>query len=113
MVMDILFPDGVPADLREYGLVMPQAVRDSLIAKQDAANITLHRVQPVALINGQWALNADVLSEAHPNGLFNRVELLDAGNVAQVVTMPWSDVLALLPQSDPDDLPAPDPDALP
>jgi len=106
-MMDVLgyfFPDGLPDDLKQYGLAMPEAVRDSLIAKQDAAKITLHRVQPVALINGQWALNADVLSEAHPNGLFNRVELLDAGNVAQVAAMPWADVLALLPQPDPDAL---------
>ena len=43
MIADILFPDGVPADLTQHGLVMSREIRDSLIAKQDAAGITKHR----------------------------------------------------------------------
>jgi hypothetical protein len=97
-LIDVFFPDGAPDDLREYGLVMPEAVRNSLIQKQDEANITRHRVSPVALTNGDWALNADVLSEAHEGGLFCHVELLDPENIAQVQVMPWADVLDMLPE---------------
>ena len=95
-VADALFPSGVPADLREWGLVMPQAVRDSLVAKQDALGLK-HRVAPVALTDGRWALNADVLTEAHSSGLFSHVDQIEADNLSQVVVEPWADVLALLP----------------
>jgi hypothetical protein len=97
-LITIFFPDGAPDDLKQWGLVMPEVVRNSLIQKQDEANITLHRVNPVALTNGQWALNADVLSEAHEGGLFCHVELLDETNIAQVQVMPWADVLDMLPE---------------
>jgi hypothetical protein len=104
-LVDVFFPEGPPDDLRQWGLVMPQSVRDSLIQKQDEANITLHRVNPVALTNGDWALNADVLSEAREGGLFCHVELLNPDNIAQVQVMPWADVLALLPEPEIDDFP--------
>lgn len=95
-----LFPDGLPADLRAWGLVMPGPVRDSLIAKQDAAGLHSHRVAPVALSDGRWAVCADVLTEAHEAGLFSRVDLLDPAAVALVEVIPWPEVLALLPVAD-------------
>jgi len=101
-LVDVFFPEGPPDDLRQWGLVMPEAVRGTLILKQDTANLHLHRVNPVALTNGQWALNADVLSEAHEGGLFCHVELLDPDNIAQVQVTPWADVLDMLPEPDPD-----------
>jgi hypothetical protein len=85
---------------------MPQAVRDSLMAKQDEHNINRHRVNPVALTDGRWALNADVLTEAHQNGLFAHVDLIDPDALAQVVAEPWADVLALLPVAGDDGLAA-------
>ena len=100
MIVEVLFSEGVPDYLREYGLVMPAAVRDSLVAKQDALNLQ-HRVAPVALTDGRYALNADVLTEAHTDGLFNHIDQIDPDNLAQVVTMPWADVLVLLPEPDP------------
>lgn len=99
MIAETLFPNGIPDDLTAYGLVMPVAVRDSLVAKQDALNLQ-HRVSPVALTDGRYALNADVLTEAHPDGLFNRIDQIDSDNLAQVITMPWDEVLALLPEPD-------------
>lgn len=103
MIAEILFPEGVPADLKTYGLVMPASVRDSLVAKQDALGLK-HRVNPVALTDGRYALNADVLTEARTDGLFNHIDQIDPDNLAQVTTMPWADVLALLPQPDPEDM---------
>lgn len=104
MIADALFPNGVPDDLRQYGLVMPSAVRDSLVTKQEALDLR-HRVGPVALTDGRYALNADVLTEAHINGRFHHIDQIDPDNLAQVVTMPWADVLALLPEPDPEMLP--------
>jgi hypothetical protein len=95
-VTDTLFPDGIPADLREWGLVMPQIVRDSLIARQDAHGNPLHRLAPVPLTDGRWALNADVLTEAHEGGLFGPASVLDPQAVALVEVLPWDQVLTLL-----------------
>jgi hypothetical protein len=89
-----------PANLRDFGLVMTAATRAALIKKQDDAGITLHRVSPVALTDGRFALNADVLSEAHPGGLFIAPLIADA-DAAEV--LPWPDVLALLPAPVADD----------
>jgi len=97
IIATTLFPEGVPSDLRQYGLVMPQSVRDSLIAKQDALDLQ-HRVNPIVLTDGRWALNADVLTEAHEGGLFCHVDQIDPDNLAQVTVEPWGDLLALLPE---------------
>ena len=104
MIADALFPNGVPADLRQYGLVMPAAVRNSLVTKQESLNLQ-HRVNPVALTDGSYALNADVLTEARTDGLFNHIDQIDPDNLAHVVTMPWADVLALMPEPDPEMFP--------
>jgi hypothetical protein len=100
-LIDFFFPDGAPDDLKAFGLVMPEAVRDSLIAVQDAAGNPRHRLSPVALTDGRWALNADVLTEARPDGLFGPVTALNPDNVALVQVLPWDDVLTLLPQPEP------------
>ena len=97
------FPEGAPADLRDYGLVMPEAVRDSLIAVQDDHGNPRHRLAPVALTDGRYALSCDVLTEAREDGLFGPVTALDPANIAQCVTMPWPDVLALLPKGQDDE----------
>jgi hypothetical protein len=102
-VTDTLFPDGIPADLRAWGLVMPQIVRDSLIARQDAHGSPLHRLAPVPLTDGRWALNADVLTEAHEGGLFGPASVLDQQAVALVEVLPWAEVLALRPPPAPDE----------
>lgn len=104
MIAEVLFPEGVPDDLRQYGLVMPKTVRDSLVDKQDALNLQ-HRVNPVALADGRYALNADVLTEAKTDGLFNHIDQIDPDNLAQVVTMPLAAVFALLPEPDPEMFP--------
>lgn len=103
-MIELFFSNGLPDDLKAYGLVMPEAVRDSLIQKQDEHGNPRHRLSPVQLTDGRWALSADVLAEATPSGIFGSVEFLDEQNIAQVEVTPWPNVLALLPQPDPMDL---------
>jgi hypothetical protein len=95
-LIQTFFP--TPVDLKQYGLVMPDHVRASLIAKQDAANITQHRIAPVALSDGRYAINADVLTEAHVTGLFNGVNLFDSDAVDEIEILSWSAILDLLPK---------------
>lgn len=99
MITETLFPAGTPNDLHTYGLVMPQAVRDSLVYKQKVLGLQ-HQVAPVALTDGRWALNARVLTEARPDGRFNHIDQIDPDNLAQVVVIPWGDVLSLLPEAE-------------
>lgn len=94
-----LFPAGVPDDLRAWGLVMPAEAAAALVAAQDAAGFRRHRVEPVPLTDGRCALCADVLTEAHPGGLFPAVRLVDAAALATVAVLPWRDVLALMPDA--------------
>jgi hypothetical protein len=89
-----------PANLRDFGLVMTADACAALVKAQDDAGITRHRVAPVALVDGRYAVNADVLSEAHPGGLFIAPLIADA-DAAEV--LPWPDVLALLPAPADDD----------
>jgi hypothetical protein len=95
-LIQTFFP--TPVDLKQYGLVMLANVRDSLVAKQDAANITQHRIAPVALEDGRYAVNADVLTEAHATGLFNGVNLFDSDAVDEIEILSWSAILDLLPK---------------
>jgi hypothetical protein len=95
-LIQTFFP--TPVDLKQYGLVMSADVRDSLVSKQDAANITQHRIAPVALEDGRYAVNADVLTESHATGIFNGVNLFNEDAVAEIQVMLWSDILDLLPK---------------
>lgn len=99
-MIEILFPDGVPDNLKAYGLVMPEAVRSSLILLQNEHGSARHRLSPVALTDGRWALNADILTEVYPSGLFGDANLINEDKVRLVQVLPWADVEALLPVSD-------------
>lgn len=96
-IVNDLFPDGLPADLKAWGIVMPQAARDTLVALHDAQGWHLHRVTPVPLTDGRWSLSADVLSEAHPSGLFSGIALITPEMLNGVEILPWSEILTLLP----------------
>lgn len=87
----------LPPTVAEYGLVMPQSVRDSLLAVQEQYGQSQHRLAPRALTDGRWALKADALTEAREDGVFGCVEYLDPENVALVDVVPWPEVAALLP----------------
>ena len=97
MISEILFPEGVPENLKAWAIVLPDALRTELIQMQDALGAARNRANPVPLTDGRWMLCADILEEARPGGLLPEIGWITPEQVAQCVVMPWSEALALLP----------------
>ena len=95
-----LFPNGLPADLRAYGIVMPAELREALMQYQQQIGAHRNFVSPVALTDGRYAINCDILSETHPSGIFPDVAWITDDMLEACVVMPWGDVVALLPVSE-------------
>jgi hypothetical protein len=91
------------ADAKQYALVFDQDAHDALIAAQAQRPDSHYRAAPVQLADGRWMLCADLLTEISPGGLYaDGFALLPPDLFALVAVMPWTDAVALLPQSEPE-----------
>jgi hypothetical protein len=103
MNVSILFPDSLPDNLRDYGIVMPDELRDILIEYQQSIGAYRHFVSPVLLADGRYAINADILTETHERGIFKDVGWITEEMLSQCVVIPWDRLIRLLPPSDGDE----------
>ena len=91
-----LFPDGLPADLKAYGIVMPAELRDALMQYQHQIGAHRHFVSPVKLKDERYAINCDVLSETHEAGIFRDVAWITDEMLAACEVIPWPEVVEMI-----------------
>jgi hypothetical protein len=82
-------------DARAHALLLPQEVRDALLAAQPQG--LSHQVRPVAVTGWPpFGIGADVLLERW--GLFKPIfDAVDPGLAAQVLVVSWADFVSRLP----------------
>jgi hypothetical protein len=89
-------------EAKSFGLVLPQAAYDAILAAQAQRPDACHRAAPVATTDGRWILCADLLREVGPGGLYHDgFELLPPALFASVTVIPWDEAVALLPVAEP------------
>jgi len=103
MNVSILFPNGLPDNLSEHGIVMPAELRDVLMQYQHSIGAHRHFVSPVLLSDGRYGINADILTETHESGIFKDVGWITEEMLSQCVVIPWDRLIRLLPPSDGDE----------
>jgi hypothetical protein len=87
---------------KDYGLVLPQAAYDAILAAQQQRPNARHRAAPVATADGRWVLCADLLREIGPGGLYHDgFELLPQQLFTSVEVVSWDEAVALLPVPEP------------
>ena len=82
-----------------WGLVFDTALADRL-ADVQAENPSQHYARPTLLANGSYLLGGDLLSEVGPGGLYaTGFAQLDANRFSEILVVPWSEAVAMLPPS--------------
>jgi hypothetical protein len=94
------FPNGIPENIKDYGIIMPIHIRTELVEMQDQIGNNRHRVSPVELVDGNFAINADVLTETNQGGLWSNISWITEEQLSECSLVPWNDVLELLPKPD-------------
>ena len=80
-----------------WGLVFNAALADRL-AEAQAENPSQHYARPTLLANGSYLLGGDLLSEVGPGGLYaGGFAQLDSSRFGEIVVVPWSEAVAMLP----------------
>jgi hypothetical protein len=59
-------------DMKPLGIYMSTELCDLLLQHQASLGDIQHRISPVQLLNGDWFLCADVLTEIGEKGIFKR-----------------------------------------
>ena len=82
-----------------WGLVFNAALAERLSEVQ-AENPSQHYARPTLLSNGSYLLGGDLLSEVGPGGLYAAgFAQLDASRFSEILVVPWSEAVAMLPPS--------------
>jgi hypothetical protein len=103
MTLDQYLGAGLPTyeQSKDYALLMPDSLKATLDAAQEAAPNARHRVVPFQLSSGMWMLRAAMLTEVGEGGLFaSGFAHLDPQLFSQVEVVPMAEALALLPQAE-------------
>ena len=81
-----------------YALLFGPALAQRLAEVQVAHGDPRHLPHAVALTDGRFMLNADILTECLPGGLvYGGFSQLDAGRFDEIEVVPLAEALALLP----------------
>lgn len=100
MTLDQYIANGLPTyeDAVPYALVMDVALKDALIATQNALPPSPNRVAPAELTDGRWMIRAALLTEIDGGIYADGFAALNPQLFTQVEVIPMQDIDPLLPK---------------